>query len=231
MDGAPVAGRRACRLVAVAVAAALCAPGCALTNMTLETPPHARVTMATSVGQGREIALVVPFADRRAMPQRCGMKKNGYNMDTASILCAEPPNQWLAAVLAEELRKAGFRVATDPGQAGPGALRLEGTLTQFFLEPDVGFVTFTPEADIELRLVATAPSGLVAERRFYAKGREPAMFGTEDNFRLAADSAVRDLLVRVVIAVTELVRQYPDLGQPPHVAASAARRAGGEVRR
>jgi hypothetical protein len=229
--GAPVAGRRACTLAAIAMVAALCAPGCALTNMTLETPPHARVTRAASVGQGREIALVVPFADRRATPQRCGMKKNGYNMDTADVLCAEPPNQWLAALLAEELRKAGFQVATDPRQAGPGALRLEGTLTQFFLEPDVGFVTFAPEADIELRLVATAPSGLVAERRFYAKGRETAMFGTEENFRLAADSAVRDMLVRVVAAVTELVRQVPEIGQVPRVGALAARRAGGEVRR
>ncbi|HEX8107666.1 MAG TPA: hypothetical protein VF516_08045 [Kofleriaceae bacterium] len=231
MAGDPATGRRACTLAAVAMVAALCAPGCAITTMTLETPPHARVTMATSVGEGREIALVVPFADRRATPQRCGMKKNGYNMDTADILCAEPPNQWLAALLAEELRKAGFRVAADPRQAGPGALRLEGTLTQFFLEPDVGFFTFSPEADIELRLVASAPSGLVAERRFYCKGRETALSGLEENFRLAADSAVRDMLVRVVAAVAELVRQYPDIGLPPRVGALAARRTGGEVAR
>jgi hypothetical protein len=154
------------------------------------------------------------------------MKKNGYNMDTADILCAEPPNQWLAALLAEELRKAGFRVATDPRQTGPGALRLEGTLTQFFLEPDVGFLTFSPEADIELRLVATAPSGLVAERRFYGKGRETALSGLEDNFRLAADSAVRDMLARVVNAVAELVQQHPELGLAPRVGMRAARRAG-----
>ncbi len=225
------ARRRACTLAAVAMVAALCAPGCAITTMTLETSPLARVTVATSVGQGREISLVVPFADRRATPHRCGMKKNGYNIDTADILCAEPPNQWLAALLADELRKAGFRVTTDPSQAGPGALRLEGTLTQFFLEPDVGFVTFSPEADIELRLVASAPSGLVAERRFYCKGRETALSGLEENFRLAADSAVRDMLTRVVAAVTELMQQHPELGQAPRVTISAARRAGGEVRR
>jgi hypothetical protein len=199
---------------------ALCASGCALTNMTLDTPVHARVTQATTIGDGREIALVVPFVDARSTPKRCGMKKNGYNMDTADILCAEPPNQWLAALLAEELRKAGFHVATDPGQVGPGALRLEGTLTQFFLEPDVGMFTFSPEADIELRLTATAPSGLNAERRFYSKGRETALSGLETNFRAAADTAVRDMLARVVTAVANLVQQYPDLGRPPHVATS-----------
>lgn len=199
--------------------AALCASGCALTNMTLDTP-SAQSTRAPTVGEGRAIALIVPFVDARSTPQRCGMKKNGYNMDTADILCAEPPNQWLAKLLAEELSKAGFQVATDPSQVGPGALRLEGTLTQFFLEPDVGMFTFSPEADIELRLVATTPSGLNAERRFYTKGRQTALSGLESNFRAAADTAVGDMLVQAVAAVAELVQQYPEIGRPPRVATS-----------
>lgn len=199
------------------VFAALCASGCALTNMTLEAPNHAQVTRATAVGDGREIALIVPFTDARPTPARCGMKKNGWNMDTADILCSEPPNQWLGRLLADELRKAGFRVVSDPGQLGPNALQIAGTLTQFFLEPDLGGFTVGHEADIGLQLVATTSSGLTAERRFYTKGRETSFWGREYNYQLAANAAVSDLLVRVLDAVSELVQQYPDLGRPAHV--------------
>jgi hypothetical protein len=62
-------------------------------------------------------------------------------------------------------------------------LRLEGKLLQFFVEPKVGFVTFTPEADIHVRLVASSPSGLLAERDFYVKGEETSLIGTENNFQ------------------------------------------------
>ncbi len=74
-------------------------------------------------------------------------------------------------------------------------------------------------------------SGLVAERRFYAKGRETALTGLEENFQLAAESAVRQMLVQVVAAVTELVQQHPEFGLPPRVASSNGRRGAREVRR
>jgi len=60
-------------------------------------------------------------------------------------------------------------MVTDPAKATPAALRIDGVLLQFFLEPAIGAVTFTPEADIELTLVASSQSGLYAERRFYLK--------------------------------------------------------------
>lgn len=216
-------------LGALAIAFSALASGCALTTMTLRPPVHADVTSARSVGGGREILLIVPFVDQRPTPARCGMKKNGYNVDTADINCSVPPNQWLATLVADELRAAGFRVTLDPKQASPAALRLDATLTQFFLEPEVGFATFSPEADIELLVVATSASGLDAKRNFYFKGRETALSGLEDNFRLAAESAVKEMLVGLVAALTELVKHYPQLGLPPRVAMSSTQSRVAEV--
>lgn len=226
----PESERRLCS-VATWLLAGILASGCALTDLTLNPPPHGKVTAASQIGAGREILLIVPFADRRTTPERCGMKKNGWNMDTADIHCSAPPGGWLAQLLAEELRAAGFRVGTDPREAGSGALRLDGVLSQFFVEPKADAFTVTPEADIALRLVATSRSGLHAHRRFYMKGRQPSLFGFEENFRLASEAAVRQMLARVVEAVAELVRQYPQLGQPPPIALSRNRQDAGEMLR
>jgi hypothetical protein len=210
------------RAPAAALLVALSATGCALTTMTLATPTRA-TTAPSQLGGGREVLLVMPFVDQRDVQNRCGMKKNGYNMETADILCAEPPQRWLATLLGDELRAAGFRVVVDAAQASSSALRLEGTLKRFFLEPDLGLLTFSPEADLELQLVATDPSGLYALRNFYFKGRETALSGLEENFRAAADAAVRQMLGAVVGAVAELTRTYPQLGLPPRVALGRVR--------
>jgi hypothetical protein len=188
--------------------------------MTLDRPAHAKVTTAMSVGQGREVLLIHPFVNRRSS-DRCGMKKNGYNMDTASILCITPPEHWLAALLADELRAAGFQVTDNPTQASPHALRLDASLFQFFIEQKNSSFTVTPEADIELRVVASTLAGFEARRNFYFKGEEVSFFATEESFRLASEDAVRQMLAIVVGAVYELVRRYPQLGLPARVATTS----------
>lgn len=200
--------------------AAISSSGCALTTMTFAQPPYAAVTSAAPVGQGREILLVRPFVDQRVIRHRCGMKKNGFNGDTANIFCAAPPNEWLAALLSQELSAAGFRVTSDPQQAGPDALRLDATLALFFIEAYVGAFSFSPEADLELHVIATNRAGLEARRTFYFKGHDVGTTGTEENYRLAAESAIRQMLRGVVGSVVQLTQQYPQLGLPSRVASS-----------
>ena len=212
---------------------ALCAvpaAGCAFTNITLQAPPHATVTHKEIRARGgaREVVLTEPFVDKRPMITRCGMKKNAYNIDTADIFCASPPNVWLAQLLREELLAAGFRV-TPPGQpASPTAIRIDGELRQFFLEPKVGFFTFTPEADIEILLRAASEAGLVAERRFYFKGQEVSLVGTEDNYRLSMESAVRQALAKLVDAISQLLDQYQRVARtmPKRIFTDGVSRAG-----
>lgn len=192
-------------LVAVLLVAS---SGCALTNMKL-TPPQGPVGANLSGGRQRVIALAVPFADERPQRDRCGMKKNGYNMDTANVYCAEEPARFLATLLATELQASGFVVVAAVPPSGD-AVKLEGHLLQFFVEPKVGFFTFTPEADVHVRLVASSASGLLAERHFYVKGIETSLVGTESNFQLASDSAVRAIVKDMVAAIVSLLDRYPD---------------------
>jgi len=183
--------------------------GCAFTNLNV-TPPPQPLGSNLSGGKHRNVQVVLPFTDDRPVKERCGMQKNGYNMDTASVYCAAAPAQWLAELLAGELRESGFNVLSSP-PGGGDALRLEGHLLQFFVEPKVGLFTFSPEADIHVHLIASSPSGLVAERDFYVKGTETSLVGVESNFQAATNSAVRAIVKDIVTAVIALVDRYPDL--------------------
>ncbi len=183
--------------------------GCAFANLTV-TPPQQPISAGLSGGKQRTVFMVVPFTDDRPFKNRCGMQKNGFNADTANVYCSAEPAQWLADLLLDELRATGFNVvAAAPSSAR--AVRLEGHLLQFFVEPKVGVFTFTPETDIHVQLVASSGSGLLAERDFYVKGVETSMVGTESNFQAATTAAVRSIVKDMVSAVLALVDRYPDL--------------------
>jgi len=186
--------------------------GCAFSNVTV-TPPRGDISSRIKGGQGREVVLQVPFSDDRPIRNRCGMEKNGFNMDTANAYCAKEPSVYLAELLANELKEAGFAVTLTP--QGPDPLKLEGKLFQFFVEPKVGFFTFTPEADIHIRLIAASSSGLAAERDFYVKAEETSMFGTEGNFQLATEGATRRIIKEMVAAIVALCDRFPGVGAPP----------------
>jgi hypothetical protein len=126
---------------------------------------------------------------------------------TRAILSPEEPARFLASLLASELASSAFQVVAP---TAPAAVRIEGKLIQFFVEPKVGFYTFTPEADVAVRLVATSPTGLLAERDFYVMGIEESLVGTEDNFQLASNAAVRMVVKDMVAAIVALLDRYPD---------------------
>ncbi len=184
--------------------------GCAFHDLRV-TPPEGPIGSNLSGGNQRSVQVIVPFADDRPVRSRCGMQKNGYNADTANVYCSAEPAQWLADLLATELQATGFKVISA-SQASAGAVRLEGSLLQFFVEPKVGAFTFSPEADIHVRLVARSPSGLLAERDFYVKGTETSLVGVESNFQAATTSAARSIIKDMVGAVLALMNRYPELG-------------------
>jgi hypothetical protein len=183
---------------------------CAFSNVNV-IPPKQPVAANLSGGKNRTVQVIVPLADARPQRNRCGMQKNGFNMDTANVICSAEPTTWLAELLATELRASGFAVLPSTS-ASATAVRLEGQLLQYFIEPKVGFFTFSPEADIHVRLVATTSSGLLAERDFYVKGEQTAIFGIESVFQSASDTAVRQIVKDMVQAMIGLMDRYPDLG-------------------
>jgi hypothetical protein len=185
----------------------LASTGCAFTSMTIDASPTPRVVRPDGRGRGRDVVLV-PLRDARPDASRCGMKKNGYGSETADIFCATPPPAVLTHLLRERLEDEGFHVLEDPAEADASTLRIAGLVTQVFVEPEVTFTAYTPEADIELSLVATTDEGLRAERRFYVKGRNVSMVGSRSNFVVAYDDALRQMVDRAVAAIVELEDRY-----------------------
>jgi uncharacterized lipoprotein YajG len=198
----------------------LLSAGCALTDETIHLPSPEEVAVASQRGGGRPLAITMRFADGRRDAQRCGMKKNGYNVDTASVLCAEDPSTLVPLVLARELRSAGFRVVVDrrPNAASLPADTipvLSGTIEQLFIEFKSNFFGGVMEADVGLFLTVRTPDGRMARRRFFVKGQEGSTFATVDDMRAALVSAVHELMLDVVGAVANLMDNVPMQPAPP----------------
>jgi hypothetical protein len=199
--------------------------GCAFNDIPLTLPTQGLETTIHG-GRGRQVVVVVPFSDERSIRDRCGMQKNGYNMDTADAICQSDPNAWIAELLADELRASGFSVIRADDAHRPGALRVEGALLKIFVEPVIGFWSGSLEADLSVRLRATSETGLEAERTFFAKAwRGGQVLSTMQPFHTAMHRAAQDLLAQLVRAILELMDRYPQLGSgnaPARAAPEAA---------
>jgi hypothetical protein len=180
--------------------------GCAFGDVTLAQPRRSDVTTGSKRGEGREIAIARPFATRRT-EHRCGMKKNGYNMDTANVFCDGSPEIVLPDLISRELLATGFVVTRKP--PGPSTIVLGGIVEQVFLEPKLDYFSTTFETDIGLTLTAKTATGLSASRRFYVKGEEATFFASLEDMQRSFDSAARQLVTAVVGAVANLADQLP----------------------
>lgn len=197
----------AAKVLVTLALAGLLASGCALTDVTLQPPQQFEVAPGSRRGQGREIVVVRPFRDARST-SRCGMKKNGYNVDSASVLCAAP-GRTIADLVADHLSQAGFRVLRDRRDASPSTIILTGSLEQLFVEPKSNYFSVEIETDVALRLRATTSYGFSAERRFYVKGDEATFFASDDDMQRSFDAGVRKLVSGVVGAVANLSEHLP----------------------
>ena len=190
--------------------------GCAYQDATVRAPALATVTAGSIISGSPAVVLVTPFADARPDRSRCGVKKV-FSKESARIECGAAPGQWLADLLAQELRAAGFRVYDKQPPPGQPAVRIEGVLTQLFVEPDVAgeyYVFYArshylPEADIAVSLVARGEH-FEAERRFYFKGAGDYLAGgLESNYQRALDNSVKEGLRLMSTAIGELVNLAP----------------------
>ncbi|MDB4935314.1 MAG: exported protein of unknown function [Labilithrix sp.] len=202
--------------------------GCAFTPVDVHPPeaasPRRGANLASSKpGRNREVIVVAPFRDDRHDPGRCGMQKNGYNMDTAVVECTLEPGRWFADELALELTRAGYRPLRSDAVPGPSTIVVRGSVQQLFLEPVHHFFTLTVEGDFAAHLTVTSTSGLHAERTFFVKGTDTGMASTESTFQAAADNATHRMARAMVVSLTELLDRYPDLGAPTASAPTAQR--------
>lgn len=185
--------------------------GCALVDVNVK-PPESGLEAPIPGGNRRQVIVTVPFQDSRQSKSRCGVQKGGFGNETASAVCVSDPAEWIASFLARELEASGFTVLRSEGEARDSALRIQGTLLQFFVEPVVGFWSTTVESDFNVRLVATSRTGLQAERTFFSKGELTSVIWTQGIFNDSVRGGLRDLLTQMVRAILELMNRYPELG-------------------
>lgn len=201
--------------------------GCALEDVRLK-PPTSGLKTPIPGGNQRQVIVAVPFADARQITNRCGMQKGGYGNETANALCQGEPAQWIAAFLASELKASGFSVLPAEEGARDSALKVEGVLLKIFAEPVVGFWSTTVETDLNVKLVATSRTGLRAERTFFVKGELTSVIWTQGIFNDSLEDGTRALLARMVEAILDLMKQYPELGfKHQHLAVVAWQREQG----
>ena len=114
------------RDVALLPALGALASACAFNDVPLTLPTKGLEQTLTG-GRGREVVVVVPFADAREGDKRCGMQKNGYNMDTADAVCQSDPTVWIAQLLERNVSVEASRVGPEPiirGRAVLGCVML-----------------------------------------------------------------------------------------------------------
>lgn len=184
--------------------------GCGEIDVHLQ-PPTSGLRAPVPGGNHRQIVMPEYFTDNRT-GQLCGMKKYG----NASVTCRGNPAQWLAALLANELRASGFTVLSDKEIVRDNALRLDGVLLTLFAEPVLGYWSTTVETDLSVTLVATSKTGLHAERTFFVKGESTSYISPQFIFNSSLKDGVRQLMGKMVEAILELMRQYPQLGLSHH---------------
>lgn len=188
--------------------------GCAFTDVQLDMPISGLEQRITG-GNDREVIVSVPFNDTRAHKERCGMQKNGYNMDTANAICSIPPGEWIAQLLADELRASRFKVLAPNAPHGRAALKIEGDVQKLFVEPVIGMWSGSLETDLQVKLTATTETGLRAERTFFAKGiKKGVIAATRTPFHTSLKRAADELLTEMVEAVFYLMNKYPQIGVP-----------------
>jgi Uncharacterized lipoprotein len=185
--------------------------GCALVEVHVK-PPEAGLEQPIPGGNQRQVIVIIPFQDARQSASRCGVQKNGWGAEMAQAVCQGNPTQWIAEFLARALTASGFTVLTSEQGARDTALKVEGVLLKFFVEPVVGFWTATVESDLNIRLVATSKTGLHAERLFFAKGEKTSIIWPQGMFNDSVERGSRDLLTKMVEAILELMKRYPELG-------------------
>lgn len=191
--------------------------GCAFTDVQLDMPVSGLEQPITG-GNNREVIVSIPFNDTRPHKERCGMKKNGYNMDTADAICGIAPSEWIAQLLVDELRASRFKVLPPHAPHGRAALKIEGDVQKIFVEPVIGMWSGSLETDLQVKLTATTETGLRAERTFFAKGiKKGVIAATRTPFHTSLKRAADELLTEMVEAVFYLMNKYPQIGVPDPV--------------
>jgi hypothetical protein len=201
------------RLTALGIFATLSAMsvGCVLPAVYLDLPREG-IPHPVLGGKGRQVVVSPSFEDGREIRARCGIRKGGFGSDAADVICRGSPSEWIAGLLADELKATGFEIVKEDAVHRESALHVEGTLRKIFVEPVIGPITASIETDLQVDLTVTSGNGLQAKRSFYTKRRVRTPSMQPSLFQLSLDHATQALTLEMVEAILTLANTYPEVG-------------------
>jgi hypothetical protein len=134
-----------------------------------------------------------------------GRKKNGYGMALGDVLLDE--DQTVAGLardcVASGLRRAGYRVTSDPSEPGPNPLVVDVRIKKFWAWIQPGFWALTVHADIATELQF---EGEAAPMVVNIPTQEAHPFVTDDVWMKSMTNALREYEAEIAVRVPAVDR-------------------------
>jgi uncharacterized lipoprotein YajG len=190
------------KAVLVVLVAALALGGCALTTATLDLgAPGTDAPRGPLAAVPAMDVAVGPFVDKRSETAVVGYKRNGFGNRMGAIKSNKPVSDLVREAVATEFSRHGHRVGADSRTA------LEGEITTFWTDGQIGFATIDLLGSISITLAAIDRStgARLYSRSYHAEHTETVMFGTDGALERALNRAM-EKLVRDVASDIGLLR-------------------------
>jgi len=197
--------------------AGVCASGCAFMNQSVQLAPLPSFTERTLAP--RRVVLR-ELVDARGDTSRVGVVKNGWGMETASVVTPDELPGAVSDALADSLIASGWTVVRAASNAAVPVPRgedwvLSGWLSSVMSEPIMGVWTIGLRAEAELTLEVRTASRLFRRtlRAFHLEPDNLVCFAgcVEEGLRAALSQVVHD----AVKALMELSERVPPQSVEP----------------
>jgi len=134
------------------------------------------------------------LADKRANKTRIGVKKNGFGGEIGDIVTENPVDEIILNAISTALVKNGHIVSSS------GRIKIEGTITNFWLEMDMNAFTveFIGDVQCELSFIDTETGKKIYSSEYSGHYAEKKMAGAKKTWQTVMSKAVNNLIEDLV---------------------------------
>jgi hypothetical protein len=197
---------RASRFFAVTLVA-IAAQACAFIDNEVQLEYQSVAGLTPTPGNAQVIYLSL-LNDSRTEKARVGVIRNGYGMETASVLSKDDARIWVSNTLKGNLEQAGYAVRTVETTFAPTAnqFHLSGDLVSVYSDPRMGFFTITVQGDVQAAMQAEF-QGRKTSKLIVGQYSEESLVSTGgDLHKRILNNALLDFVKKAMLWLDELKR-------------------------
>ena len=182
---------------------------CAFTDATLDVSHDPEASFVGPLEQIESLTFSDPILeDKRVDRDRIGWKKNGYGMNTADIMTAEPVTDIVSKAITAGLSDNGHK------QSENGRIAISGTLNRFWFETDMNFwtVEFIGDVQCSLNFVDTLTNTTIYSSDYAGNYSEKKAGGLNKTWQRIMGKAVDKLVEDIIFDedLLEAIESLPD---------------------